>query len=109
MICPPHPPQPFVVDWLDRHRDPLSFALHMIGIPCTILGALLIPIYVTLLSVPIFLMSAALFLGGYLIQFLGHALDGSEPGEVTFLKKKLVGRPVPVKIASPRPSHQGIA
>jgi uncharacterized membrane protein YGL010W len=107
MICPPHAPDPLVEDWLERHRDPLSFALHMIGIPCTILGAVFIPIYVALMSVPIFLLALALFIGGYLIQFLGHALDGSEPGEVTFLKRKLAGRPVDV--APRHPSRQGIA
>jgi uncharacterized membrane protein YGL010W len=107
MICPPHPPEPLVADWLDRHRNPLSFALHMIGIPCTILGAVFIPIYVTLMSVPIFLLALALFVGGYLIQFLGHALDGSEPGEVTFLKKKLGARPV--EVAPRHPSRQGVA
>ena len=56
MICPPQPPAPLVEDWLDRHRDPGSFVLHMIGIPPTILGVLLIPVYVLLLSVPLFLL-----------------------------------------------------
>jgi uncharacterized membrane protein YGL010W len=108
MICPPHSPAPWVEDWLERHRDPRSFVLHMIGIPCTILGVVLIPIYVTLMSAHVFLLSAALFLGGYLIQFIGHALDGSEPGEVAFLRKKLGWRPVAVAAAR-HPSHPGVA
>jgi hypothetical protein len=107
MICPPHPPEPLVEDWLDRHRHPVSFALHILGIPCTILGAVFIPIYVMLMSVPIFLLALALFGGGYLIQFLGHAIDGSEPGEVTFLRKKLGTRPV--KVATRQPSRPGVA
>ena len=57
-----------------------SFVLHMLGIPPTILGVLLIPIYVLLMSVPLFLFALVLFVGGYLLQFLGHALDGTEPG-----------------------------
>jgi hypothetical protein len=61
----------------------------MIGIPPTILGVLLIPIYLMLLSVPIFLLALGLFVGGYLVQFLGHALEGTEPGEIMFLKRKL--------------------
>jgi uncharacterized membrane protein YGL010W len=87
MICPPHPPAPLVTNWLERHRDPRSFALHMIGIPPTLMGVLLFPVYLGLLSFPIFVLSLALFVGGYMIQFLGHALDGTEPGEWAALKK----------------------
>jgi uncharacterized membrane protein YGL010W len=89
MICPPLAPMPLIRDWIDRHRNPASFVLHMFGIPPTILGVLLIPVYVMLISVPIFLLALALFVGGYLIQFLGHAIDGSEPGEITYLRRKL--------------------
>ncbi len=89
MICPPHPPAALVQSWFDRHRDPGSFVLHMIGIPPTILGVLMIPIYVFLISVPLFLFALGCFVGGYLIQFLGHALDGTAPGEVIYLKRKL--------------------
>ncbi len=91
MICPPQPPDPVVVNWIERHQHAGSFALHMIGIPATVLGVVLIPIYVMLLSVPVFLLSALLFIGGFLLQFLGHALDGTEPGEITFLKRQLGG------------------
>lgn len=87
MLCPPHPPAPVVENWLERHRHPVSFLLHMIGIPMTIIGALLIPIILGLASLPIFLLSAALFVAGYLIQFLGHVVDRTEPGEITHLKR----------------------
>ena len=60
MICPPLPPAPLVQNWFERHRDPGSFVLHMIGIPPTILGVLMIPIYVFLFSVPLFLFALAL-------------------------------------------------
>ncbi len=92
MICPPTPPEPLVVDWIERHRHPASFALHMVGIPATVLGAVFVPIYVVLVSVPIFLFAVALFGGGYLLQFLGHAIDGSEPGEVGALRRALARR-----------------
>jgi hypothetical protein len=61
----------------------------MVGIPPTILGVLMIPIYVTLLSLPLFLLALGLFVGGYLVQFLGHALEGTDPGEIILLKRKL--------------------
>ncbi len=79
-------------DWYERHRDPRSFVLHIVGIPPTILGFLMIPIYVFLLSATLFLFALSLFVGGYLIQFLGHALDGTEPGEVHYLRRKLAHR-----------------
>ena len=91
MLCPPLTPSPLVANWLERHRDPRSFALHMLGIPPTILGVLLIPIYAFLVSLPLFLLAFCLFAGGYLVQFLGHALDGSDPGEVIFLKRTFAG------------------
>ena len=89
MICPPLPHLDLIEDWMARHRNSTSFALHMIGIPPTILGVLLIPVYVMQLSVPIFLLALALFVGGYLVQFLGHAVDGTEPGEIMYLRGRL--------------------
>jgi uncharacterized membrane protein YGL010W len=106
MICPPLPPAPLVQNWFARHRDPGSFVLHMIGIPPTILGVLMIPIYVFLFSVPLFLFALACFVGGYLIQFLGHALEGTDPGEIILLKRKL-GRSY-VDVAPARKSRSGV-
>jgi hypothetical protein len=88
MICPPLRPWNLIADWMARHRDPTSFVLHMFGIPPTILGVLLIPVYVMLVSIPIFLFALALFVGGYLIQFLGHMVDWTEPGEIAYLRRK---------------------
>jgi hypothetical protein len=89
MLCPPYAPDPLVQGWLERHRGAVSFTLHMIGIPPTILGALLVPVYTFLFSLPIFILAVFLFFGGYALQFLGHALEGSDPGEVILLKRKL--------------------
>lgn len=92
MLCPPHTPAPVVEDWLERHRHLGSFLLHMIGIPPTLVGVLLVPVCIALISVPIFLFSLALFFGGYAIQFLGHAIEGTEPGEITHLRRLFSGR-----------------
>lgn len=107
MICPPQPPAKLVQGWMTRHQGAPSFVLHMIGIPPTILSVLMIPIYMTLLSVPLFLFALALFFGGYLIQFLGHALEGTDPGELILLKKKLGWSYV--EIAPARKSRRGVA
>jgi uncharacterized membrane protein YGL010W len=89
MIEPPLPPHPLVQHWLARHRNPTSFVLHMIGIPPTILGVLFVPIYLTLLSLPVFWLALGLFVGGYLLQFAGHVLEGTDPGEIIYFKRKL--------------------
>jgi uncharacterized membrane protein YGL010W len=86
MIYPPQPPAPLVLNWVERHRDPRSFVLHLFGIPGTILGVLLMPIYILLMSFTLFLVALALFVGGFLLQFLGHALDRTEPGEIKALR-----------------------
>lgn len=105
MIEPPDAAHRLVQHWIDRHRNPVSFTLHMIGIPPTILGALLVPVYVLLLSVPIFLIALTLFIGGYLLQFAGHWIEGTDPGEVIVIKRWL-GRSYiefpPANTASPR-------
>jgi hypothetical protein len=81
----------------------------MVGIPATILGALLTPIYVPLASLSIFLLSMSLFFGGYLIQFLGHALEGSEPGELIVLRRLWHRRPAVPVPAPPAQSGHSVA
>lgn len=108
MLCPPQENDPLVENWLSRHRDPASFALHMLGIPPTVLGVVLIPVYVALFSRPVFLLALALFVGGYLVQFLGHALEGTEPGEVMLMRRLWQGRGRTVEVV-PTPRPRGIA
>ena len=61
----------------------------MIGIPLMILGVLLCSVYVALLSFSLFLFAVALFVGGYVLQFAGHGLEGTDPGEMIYFKRKL--------------------
>lgn len=89
MIAPPEPPHPLVVHWLKRHRSAVSFILHMIGIPPTILGVLLFAVYTSQVSFPIFVLALGLFLGGYGLQLAGHALEGTDAGEVIYFKRLL--------------------
>ncbi len=105
MLCPPLPPDPLVQGWIARHRGSVSFVLHMLGIPATILAVLLLPIYVVVMSISLFVFSVVLFVGGYAVQFLGHALEGSDPGEIILIKRKL-GLPY-VEIAPARKTGRG--
>lgn len=99
MIEPALTPDPRVRHWLLRHQRPISFILHMVGIPATFLGALFVPIYICLFSWTLFLLALGLFVGGYALQFAGHILEGTDPGEIIYFKRKF-GRPY---VEFPRP------
>ena len=51
-----------------------------------------------------FLLALGLFVGGYLLQFAGHLLEGTDPGEIIYFKRKLglALRGVPASAAPPR-------
>ncbi|QDU64244.1 hypothetical protein Pan216_51330 [Planctomycetes bacterium Pan216] len=72
-------------NWMERHQDPVSFALHMVGIPMTIIA-------VGFLIAGWWLTALILFVGGYAIQFVGHAIEGNDAGELIVFKKML-GKP----------------
>ena len=55
----------------------------------------------------LFLFALALFLGGYMVQFLGHAIEGTDPGEIILLKRRL-GLPY-VDIAPAHASRRSVA
>jgi hypothetical protein len=68
--------------WLERHQHPVSFYLHLAGIP------------MTLIALPLVMRhrwrrAAGLFGGGYALQFLGHLVEGNPPGEVLALRRRL--------------------
>lgn len=79
-------------NWLLRHQNPVSFWLHMVGIPMTIAA---FPLAIWQLSRDewsLWWRPAALFVGGYLLQWIGHLIEGNDMGEIILVKKKL-GRP----------------
>ena len=50
----------------------------------------------------LFYLALALFVGGYVLQFAGHILGGTDPGEIIYFKRKL-GLPY-VEFPPPRPT-----
>jgi hypothetical protein len=72
-------------NWLSRHRNPVSFWLHMVGIPATILA-------VVVAVGGYWLIGAALFVAGYALQFIGHAIEGNRSGEEELVRKLLARR-----------------
>ncbi len=70
--------------WAVRHTRRINFALHCVGIPLT---AAAIPALLLRAWIP----AAALFAGGYALQFIGHAVEGNKAGE-QMLIERLLGR-----------------
>lgn len=85
-------PPPWLANWLERHQHPASRALHYIGIPLTLP---FIPLAIAAIAtgrVDLFWWGLGLGFLGYLLQFVGHVIEGNELGEVV-LVKRLLGKP----------------
>lgn len=76
----------FLTNYLERHRHPLNQLLHVVGVPLTFV------VSAVLLTRHEWWWAAAAFVGGYLLQFAGHAVEGNDAGEVV-LAKRLLGKP----------------
>lgn len=76
-----------VHNWLERHQHPFSFWIHLIGIPMTIVGIALVCLYPAEWH-----WGVGAFVLGYLLQFIGHRVEGNDMGEWAGIKR-LVGLP----------------
>ena len=77
----------FVTNYIERHTHPLNRLLHLVGGPLSFVVSIVLLVEQTSWWWPL-----TSFLGGYLLQFLGHAIEGNDAGEVV-LVKKVLGRP----------------
>jgi hypothetical protein len=73
-------------NWLERHQHPFNFAIHLLGIPAALLGLVL------LFFLPWY-WGVGLLVLGYLLQYLGHRVEGNDVGELIPIKRAL-GLPV---------------
>lgn len=64
-------PASFMEDYKAKHRHPLNRLTHSIGIPMIVV------------SLPLFFFNwrwaLALFVVGWILQFVGHAIEGNQP------------------------------
>jgi hypothetical protein len=78
--------------WFERHQHPCSRVLHAIGIPMTIAFLPLAIWQLTEWRWDLWWRPTALLVGGYLLQWIGHLIEGNDMGEMILIKKWL-GRP----------------
>lgn len=76
----------FVRNYIARHQVPANQLLHLAGVPLTFV------VSVILLTNEEFIWAMATFVGGYILQFIGHAIEGNDAGELILIKK-LLGKP----------------
>ena len=79
-------------NWLGRHQHPVSLGLHVTGIPLVILAVVLAVIRLGTGLSGLLWQPAGLMVLGYLLQWIGHRIEGNDMGEVILIKKQL-GRP----------------
>lgn len=70
-----------VANWRKRHRNTTNFYLHMVGIPACFVAAPVLLILKQWWAAP------AVFVGGYVLQFIGHLVEGNNSGEAMLLRR----------------------
>ena len=76
----------FLKNYIERHQHPVNQVLHVIGVPLTFV------VSVICLAWHQGWWALGAFAGGYVLQFVGHAIEGNDAGE-TILVKRALGLP----------------
>ncbi|MDM8008894.1 MAG: DUF962 domain-containing protein [Phycisphaerae bacterium] len=79
-------------NWFERHQHPASLLLHLVGIPLTVAAAALAVVQLWQWRWDLWWRPAGLLIVGYLLQWIGHLIEGNDMGELILVKKRL-GRP----------------
>jgi hypothetical protein len=88
----------FLWGWRLRHRHPVNFWLHLVGIPLVMTGVILLIAW----NMEDWYWLVPAIILGYVLQFIGHTVEGNDLGEWAAIKR-LLGLPY-VSIA-PRPQQ----
>ena len=73
----------WLANWKRRHVRPVNLWLHAAGIPASFILA---PV---LLVLRMWWAAAGAFVGGYVLQAVGHILEGNRSGEEQLLRRLL--------------------
>jgi uncharacterized membrane protein YGL010W len=79
-------------NWRERHRNPVSLALHAVAIPLLVLAGVLVVVQLIDGAWHLWWRPVMLVVASYVLQWIGHAIEGNDMGEVILIKK-LLGRP----------------
>ena len=80
-----NPRSTWIANWLRRHRNRANLCLHAVGIPACFVAA---PI---LLCFRQWWAAGICLVGGYVLQIIGHVIEGNRSGEEMLLRR-LLGR-----------------
>jgi hypothetical protein len=69
-------------NWRLRHQHPFNFWIHMIGIPMAVAGVVMLFYYP-------WYYGASAFVLGYILQYVGHRVEGNDLGEWAGIKRML--------------------
>ncbi len=89
-------------NWLERHQHPASRVLHALGIPMLVLTGVVTVWQLVESRWDLWYCPVALFVGSYLLQWIGHRVEGNDMGEIILIKRLLGRRYVAVS-----PRYQG--
>ncbi|MEK6642430.1 MAG: Mpo1-like protein [Planctomycetota bacterium] len=78
-----------IKNWLERHQHPVSFWLHMVGIPLAVGGLILGGVQLIQWRWDLWWRPTILIFVGYLLQWIGHRIEGNDVGEIILVKKWL--------------------
>ncbi len=81
-----------LTNWKLRHQHPLSLWLHVVGIPLTLAAAALAVVQLIDGRWDLWWRPAALLVAGYVLQWVGHRVEGNTMGELILIFRWL-GRP----------------
>ncbi|HSW46405.1 MAG TPA: Mpo1-like protein [Phycisphaerae bacterium] len=76
----------------ERHQHPACRVLHIIGVPMIPAALVLAGVQLAQWRWDLWWRPVGLLVLSYLLQWVGHRIEGNDLGEVVFIKK-LLGRP----------------
>jgi len=94
-------------NWRERHRHPGSLALHAVAIPMLVLSGVLAVVQLIDGAWNLWWRPVALIAASYVLQWIGHAIEGNDMGEVILIKK-LRGQPY-IAVAPKKDAIAGVA
>ena len=91
-------PSRLTKNYIARHQNRANQLLHLVGVPLTFV------VSAVFLFQHRWWLAVGCFVSGYVLQFVGHALEGNDAGELVLIKR-LLGLPY-VEFAPPKQTEK---